>query len=335
MGVLAAVASLALVMTGLLVFRPGPVGQLLNGPAERAAPPVQAPLVLKPVGGAPAPTPAGVQRTLAPLLKDSRLGARVAVSVLDVATNSPLYGATPDARELPASVTKLVTATAALQTRGPAYRLTTRVVAGPGPGEVTLIGGGDPTLATNGHSIYPGAARLDKLAAAVKKSLGGTAPTKVLVDSSLFSGSGLGPGWDNDIVSGGDASPIVPLMVNAGRTDPNGESSQRSPEPDLAAGRRFAALLGVPSTAVAHGTAPKQGPPARRGTVRADGAHRREDVQRSDNVIAEALARQVALAEGPAGVVHRRGGGDHRGDEGPRPGHRGSAPVRRQRAVPS
>ncbi|WP_239077030.1 D-alanyl-D-alanine carboxypeptidase/D-alanyl-D-alanine endopeptidase [Actinocatenispora rupis] len=297
-GVLAALGVLVLLAGALAVFRPGPVERLFaDGTSPSPSPSTAGPSpVLQPAVGAAAPTPEGVARELAPLLKDYRLGDRVAVSVVDVATHSSLYGATPNAPELPASVTKLVTASAALHVRGPDYRLTTRVVAGSKPGEVILVGGGDPTLATNDHSIYPQAARLDKLADQVKKALGGVRPTRVLVDSSLYSGGRLGPGWDSDIVSGGDAAPIAPVMLNSGRIDPDGATSARSTEPDLDAGRKLAELIGAPQHTVTHTTAATgakqlgavQSPPL---------LHLVEMMlQRSDNVIAEALARQVALA---------------------------------------
>ena len=298
-GGLAALAVLVLVAGGLAVFRPGPVERLFAGgaaPSPSASSAAPQP-VLSPASGAPAPTPAGVAKALGPTLTDPRLGTRTAVSVVDVATNSTLYGRTPDARELPASVTKLVTASAVLTERGPTYRLTTRVVAGQKPGEVVLVGGGDPTLATNGHSVYPQAARLDKLAAQVKRALHGRKPTRVLVDSSLFAGAGTGPGWDSDIVPEGDAAPIRPVMLNAGRTDPNGATATRTTEPDLAAGRKLAQLIGAPVDTVTHGTAPSG---ARRlGAVQSPPLLHLIELmlQRSDNVIAEAMARQVAIAE--------------------------------------
>ncbi|WP_344319275.1 D-alanyl-D-alanine carboxypeptidase/D-alanyl-D-alanine endopeptidase [Actinocatenispora thailandica] len=299
-GALAALGVLVLIAGGLVVFRPGPVEKLFaDGATPSPSPSTAAPSpVLAPVSGAAAPTPAGVARALGSKLTDPRLGARTAVSVVDVATNSALYGKTPNAMEVPASVTKLVTASAVLTVRGPTYRLTTSVVAGSKPGEVILVGGGDPTLATNGHSTYPEAARLDKLADQVKKALHGTKPTRVLVDSSLFGGAGTGPGWDDDIVSGGDAAPIRPVMLNAGRVDPNGATAVRSTEPDLDAGRKLAQLIGAPTSTVAHGTAPSG---ARRlGAVKSPPLlHLIEMMlQRSDNVIAETMARQVALAEG-------------------------------------
>ena len=57
-------------------------------------------------------------------------------------------------------MTWLLTAAAVLATRGPAYRIPTRAVAGATPGEVVLVGGGDPTLAIDDNGHYPGAARL-------------------------------------------------------------------------------------------------------------------------------------------------------------------------------
>ena len=56
-----------------------------------------------------------------------------------------------------------------LAARGPAYRIPTRAVAGANPGEVVIVGGGDPTLAVDKNGFYPGAARLDDLAAQVRR----------------------------------------------------------------------------------------------------------------------------------------------------------------------
>src|SRR5690606_4115863 len=114
---------------------------------------------------------------------------------------------------------------------------------------------GDPTLTVGKGGTYRGAARLDKLAEAVKQRLGGDTPTKVLVDGSLFTGPALGPGWDSDIASAGYAAPITALMVDGGRVNP--KQAARSSKPDIAAGQAFAKLLGVPEDAVTTGTAPE------------------------------------------------------------------------------
>ncbi|RKR89597.1 D-alanyl-D-alanine carboxypeptidase/D-alanyl-D-alanine-endopeptidase (penicillin-binding protein 4) [Micromonospora pisi] len=320
----AAVVVLALAAAGVAVVRPGPVagwlGQADPSPAARSEPPEPppAPVLLAAGATAPVPTQQGLRTALEPLVGAAALGSSVHVAVLDVATGEQLYGQGQDTPTVPASTTKLVTAATVLAARGPAYRIPTRVVAGATPGEVVIVGGGDPTLAINATGIYPGAGRLDDLAAKVKQALGGTAPTKVTVDSSLFSGPVYGPGWDADIPTGGFAAPITALMTDGGRIDPkdNIKGAERYEKPDVAAGRLFAKALGLPTAtvnAVAKGTAPAA-PPDATGASASPGATIAPGTELgridspplvrlvefmladSDNVVAEALARQVALA---------------------------------------
>ena len=99
-------------------------------------------------------------------------------SVVDAASGEPIYELNGGRPSVPASTAKLATAAAVLHARGPAYRLATRVVEGSSPGEVVIVGGGDPTLAVGATASYPGAARLDELAEQVKQALGGTTPTQ-------------------------------------------------------------------------------------------------------------------------------------------------------------
>ncbi|SBT63812.1 D-alanyl-D-alanine carboxypeptidase / D-alanyl-D-alanine-endopeptidase (penicillin-binding protein 4) [Micromonospora sediminicola] len=325
---LAGVLVLVLAVAGLAVLRPGPVARLLGGEAApsgaTAAPPEpDPPAVLGgPDANAPLPTEAGIRAALEPLVGAAALGDRVNVSVADVATGETLYGKGPDAPTVPASVTKLATGVAVLAARGPAYRIPTRAVAGPNPGEVVLVGGGDPTLAVDKNGFYPGAARLDALAAQVRDALGGTAPTKVIVDSSLFSGPVFEPGWDADIPTGGFGAAITALMTDGARKDPalarrtaeeTNHAAERVPQPDLTAGRQFAKLLGLTGGAaqVTRGAAPTAGgsgsagpaPGTELGKVESLPVIRLVDIMisDSDNVIAEAMARQVALAKGKPG----------------------------------
>ncbi|MEV0001346.1 D-alanyl-D-alanine carboxypeptidase/D-alanyl-D-alanine-endopeptidase [Micromonospora sp. NPDC050980] len=313
---------LVLAVAGLAVLRPGPVAGWLGGtgtPSGPAAVPPEPdpPAVLAgPDANAPLPTGAGLRATLNPLVRAAALGDRVHVSVADVATGQALYGSGPDTPTVPASVTKLATGVAVLSARGPAHRIPTRAVAGANPGEVVLVGGGDPTLAVDRkNAFYPGAARLDDLAAQVRAALGGTAPTKVIVDSSLFRGPVFEPGWDADIPTGGFGAAITALMTDGARQDPvrarrtaeeTNHAADRVPEPDLTAGRQFAKLLGLGGGAaqVTRGTAPAGG--AELGQVESLPVIRLVDIMisDSDNVIAEAMARQVALAKGkPASFV--------------------------------
>ncbi|MEU8375566.1 MULTISPECIES: D-alanyl-D-alanine carboxypeptidase/D-alanyl-D-alanine-endopeptidase [unclassified Micromonospora] len=303
------------------VLRPGPVAGWLGAdptpsPSARPPEPDPSPVLAGPDAAASVPTPAGVRAAVEPLTGAAALGSRVNVSVADVVSGESLYARGGDDGTVPASVTKLATGVTVLKARGPGYRIATRVLAGANPGEVVLVGGGDPTLAVDKSGFYPGAARLDTLAAQVKQALGGTAPTRVVVDSTLFPGPVHGPGWDADIPTGGFGASITALMTDGARQDPAGArknfadshgAATRYAEPDLAAGRSFARLLGLPETGVVRGTAPAAGgateggapaPGTELGKVESLPMIRLVDIMitDSDNVIAEALARQVALA---------------------------------------
>jgi D-alanyl-D-alanine carboxypeptidase/D-alanyl-D-alanine-endopeptidase (penicillin-binding protein 4) len=306
----------------VLLVRPGPVA----GWFAQDAPPTTAPTappepspspVLAAAADAPAPTPAGVRAAIDKLVTGAGLGGRLSVSVTDVTTGEALYGRGQEVPAIPASTTKVVTAVTALAARGPVYRIPTRVVAGSTPGEVVLVGGGDPTLSVAGAGTYPGAARLDQLAAQVKKAFGGAAVTSVLVDSSLYTGPVFGPGWDADIPTGGFAGPVTALMTDGGRINPKQLApAERYADPDVAAGQAFARALKLPATAVKavrKGKAPADvaaGPTASAsaaeppapgtelGRVESPPMLRLVEIMlaESDNIVAEALARQVALA---------------------------------------
>ncbi len=246
---------------------------------------------------APLPSPDGVKAALAPLLAAAALGPHITASVVDVATGQVLYASEPDAAMTPASTAKIVTGVAALAARGPAYRIPTRVVAGAQPGEVVIVAGGDPTLGVLPTSYYPGAARLDDLAGQVKKALGDTAPTKVVYDVSVFTGSGIGQGWDADATTGGSGAVITPLMTEGGRPN-GGPYAKRYAQPDLQAAQAFAKLLGLPAAAAVAGTAPAGAKEL--GKVESAPMVRLVEFMllSSDNVLADILARQVALAKG-------------------------------------
>ncbi|MEV4514998.1 D-alanyl-D-alanine carboxypeptidase/D-alanyl-D-alanine-endopeptidase [Dactylosporangium sp. NPDC049525] len=275
----------------------------LAGPDEQArwtagVTPELPPAVLSAMDSqAPLPSPDGVKAALTSLLAAPALGPHITASVVDVATGQVLFSSEPDAAMTPASTTKIVTAVAALAARGPAYRIPTRVVAGAQPGEVVIVAGGDPTLAVFPTSYYPGAARLDDLAAQVKKALGDTAPTKVIYDNSVFTGSGIGPGWDADATTEGSGAVITPLMTEGGRPN-SGRYAIRYPQPDVQAAQAFAKMLGLPAAAAVAGTAPAGAQEL--GKVESAPMVRLVEfmLMESDNVLADILARQVALAKG-------------------------------------
>ena len=222
-------------------------------------------------------------------------------SVVDVDTGQQVYGREASGSAIPASTAKLLTAAAVLSARGPAYRIPTRAVAGNAPGEVVLIGAGDPSLAAGAVASYPGAARLDLLAQQVRQSLGGQDPTRVIIDTSLYTGPTYPtPQWYEADLNSGFIAHITALMTDGARRDPSRTKSgaARYAQPDVAAGEQFAAALGLPPGAVTRGTAPARS--EQLGEVLSPPIGRLVEVMlaESDNVLAEGLARQVAVARG-------------------------------------
>jgi D-alanyl-D-alanine carboxypeptidase/D-alanyl-D-alanine-endopeptidase (penicillin-binding protein 4) len=249
------------------------------------------------------PTPTGLARALAVALTDKALGPHVAISVLDATTGKPVLETSAREVVLPASTAKIATAVGALTALPGDLRLRTRVVAGPAAGDVVLVGGGDPTLAGPfTRPGYPRPARLADLAVKVRIALAGTPVRRVIVDDTLYGGPLLGPGWRPEYVTSGDVAPVTALMVDSGRMRlPPLVGPLRAPrhvDPALAAGRELAGLLGVPKALVIRGRA-------------AAGAEALAEVAspplpqlvegmltRSDNDLAEALVRQIAIAKG-------------------------------------
>ena len=213
-----------------------------------------------------------------------------------------VYGRDPSGSAIPASTAKILTAAAVLSARGPAYRIATRAVAGNAPGEVVLIGAGDPSLAAGATSSYPGAGRLDLLAQQVKQSLGGQPPTRVIIDASLYTGPTYlpDPQWFQADLGFGFIANVTALMTDGARKDPSRTKSgaARYAQPDLAAGEQFAAALGLPASAVSRGIAPARSEPL--GEVLSPPIGRLVELMlaESDNLLAEGLARQVAIARG-------------------------------------
>jgi D-alanyl-D-alanine carboxypeptidase/D-alanyl-D-alanine-endopeptidase (penicillin-binding protein 4) len=244
---------------------------------------------------APTPDPAALSSALSPLLHAPALGDGVTASVLDVQTGTVLLDQNAAAPAAPASTAKLLTSAAVLSTLGPAATIATKVVAGAHPGEVVLVGGGDPTLSRTAPSkSYPGAATMADLATQVRAAMPAAAPiSRVVVDNSLFTGPLTAPGWEPSDAPSSYAAPVTATSVDGARTGPG--SLGRSGAPGTDAGKALADALGV-SVPVSLGTAP---PGAKTlGTVHSAPIERivEQALSMSDNMLAEALARQVALA---------------------------------------
>jgi serine-type D-Ala-D-Ala carboxypeptidase/endopeptidase (penicillin-binding protein 4) len=294
-----AVALVALAAIGGTVVLSAPKLLSKIGAAPAPAAPPAPTLVLRALAaGAPTPTAAALESTLSKPL--AAIPGTVSGTVIDPANGSVLWEHQSDKALGPGSTAKLVTAAAALLTLNPTDALVTRVVAGPTPGSVILVGGGDPTLTAlpdGKEGTYPDPSRLVDLAKKVKAANPGPIDS-VLIDTSRYTGDTMAPGWDPADIKAGNITPIVPLMLDGGRVDPTAQDGERTDKPALAAGKALAELLGVDTSTVAEA---KAGPDARQlaAVASAPIAELVENALRaSDNVLAEALAREVAISSG-------------------------------------
>ncbi|MBO1333845.1 D-alanyl-D-alanine carboxypeptidase/D-alanyl-D-alanine-endopeptidase [Streptomyces sp. VRA16 Mangrove soil] len=267
--------------------------------APSAAP--SAPAVLAAPGASvPGPTKRALADVLDPLLRDSALGAHRTAAVVDAVTGRKLYGKSAGDALTPASTTKLATAVAALTAAGPDHRIATRTVLEKdtgGSGELILVGGGDPTLTAREKNPYDAASLrtlADRTAASLKAA--GTTEVTLSYDTSLYSGPALHPIGVND-----NLAQVSALMADEARTDDSHSGpAPRAADPAASAAGKFAGLLhdrgirtkGDPGPSKASGQAEDvaevESPPLSALVERM--------LTNSDNDIAEALARQAAIA---------------------------------------
>ncbi|MEW2615407.1 D-alanyl-D-alanine carboxypeptidase/D-alanyl-D-alanine-endopeptidase [Streptomyces sp. NPDC047880] len=244
-----------------------------------------------------APDGKALADALRPLLKDPALGPRPAGAVLDVTTGRRLFGSGAGTALTPASTTKIATAVAALSAMGPDHRLTTRAALEPDTKEVVLVGGGDPTLTAREKT--GGSASLRTLAARTAAALADRGMREVTLsyDTTLYAGDEKHPIGVNP-----NLALVSPLMADEGRTNDSASGPvERVKEPAADAARRFGDLL------TSHGIKTTSPGPSK-ATTRAEtlaavsspplSALVERMLTNSDNDIAEALARQTAIATG-------------------------------------
>lgn len=259
-------------------------------PANSTPSPVLAPAV----ENGPLPTGAGLASAMSGPLSAPALGKVTAV-VIDPVSGKTLLDSGGLSSMQPGSTLKLYTAIAAASLIEPGHRLTTKVVAGAAAGEIVLVGGGDPTLSTASTStLYPGAATIDQLAAAAKKG-GATGVSRIVVDTSYYSGPQTASGWASGDAPSTYAAPITAVMVDGGRTS-TADKAMRSSSPAIAAGQALARALGVPNAEVVGGSAPQAAKEL--GSVNSAPIEDliEQAISTSDNTLTECLAREVAIA---------------------------------------
>lgn len=255
-----------------------------------------------------------VRRTLAGYLADPDLGRHVLAEVAPLDGGAPVFDK-GEGSAIPASITKLVTTSAALLALGPDHVFDTTVVRGR-RGRVVLVGGGDPFLSRSPESPtadpprYPVRADVETLAAAAAKRLkrDGVRSVSVGYDSGLFSGPAVNPTWEDDYISSGVVSPTSALWVDEGRSE---SGSGNVTDPAAEAARTFAVALDDAGIAVRGDVVEAPGRGEEIASV--SSAPLAQIVGRilevSDNEGAEVLLRQVGVAQGGDGSIEsgRRG----------------------------
>ena len=289
----------------------------LRIPVTAARPLIGAGQVLAPAGtptsatqSSAMPTRGGLATMLGAALPAADTGPSVGIEVTDAQSGQVLYASDAAALATPGSTTKLVTAATALAVLGPEARFTTRVRQ---EGDtIVLVGGGDPTLAVNAYpsADYPRPATLATLAASTARALKaqGRGSVRLGYDTSLYSGPALAPGWTDAYISEGDVTPIVSLEADQGRLTASGtfEDSDdpvnyraRTYDPAGMTATAFASLLAKDGVTVSSVTAESaDGPVIASVSSPPLAAIVEQMLQESNNVIAENLARHVAIAMG-------------------------------------
>ena len=304
----------------------------LHIPVAVARPVVNATPVLTPAGthsteeqATASPTASGLAAMLGAALPPAATGAGVGVEVADARTGQVLYSANAGTPATPASTTKVVTAVAALAALGPDARFTTTVRQ---VGDtVVLVGGGDPTLAVNEYpsSAYPRPATLAQLAAGTARALKarGSHSVRLGYDTAMFSGPDMAQGWTDSDISTGNVTPIVALEADQGRLTQGGALEDdddaanfrpRTTDPVGMTVAAFAALL-VRDGITVTGTPEETGTPASAPVLASVSsppliAVAEQMLQESNNVIAENLARHVAIALGMPATFSGAAGAD-------------------------
>ncbi|QWQ45698.1 D-alanyl-D-alanine carboxypeptidase/D-alanyl-D-alanine-endopeptidase [Streptomyces sp. YPW6] len=235
--------------------------------------------------------PAALRDTLAPLIGAPELGDKVAASVVDTATGEQLYGRGATTPMTPASTIKIATATAALSVLGPDHRIATTAVLSPDSRTLTLVGGGDPTLSR---------AALRAMAADTADALREEDRDSVRLryDVSRYAGPVLHPIGPNE-----NLAPVTALMVDEGRADDTDRGpAPRTDDPAGDAARTFAAALRKAGVEVTGAPGEARAADEARTVATHRSAPLSALVERtltnSDNDLAEALARQTAIAKG-------------------------------------
>ena len=265
---------------------------------------------------APQPTAQQVSGAAAGFTPETT-GPGFGCQVVDLLTGQVIYQSDAAAPRTPASTLKILTAAAAVATLGADATLTTSAVMERQTADlatVTLVAGGDVLLGPGESQAgeVVGRAGLGDLASqvAVELRARGVHQVKLTLDDTLFTGPNLIAdwGWWSGAAWGG---PVMPLAVNAGRDGPSFDQVNYSPDAAMAAAQQFGQLLATAGQdqGLALPTFDLAGSPTRAAASPEATLVGQIDsapvgqlagymLAHSDNMLAEALGRAVARAQG-------------------------------------
>ncbi|WP_052462232.1 D-alanyl-D-alanine carboxypeptidase/D-alanyl-D-alanine endopeptidase [Nigerium massiliense] len=292
------VAAVAASLTTTLVLSPATPGW--TAPGGRSGPlPVAdtlPPAVLEGVQRGLPRNPAVVGQRISAIKKDGlpSIGAMVLNRDGEIVYQA---GNTP---KTPASTMKVLTSVVALDVLGAESRLQTTVVQGRAINQIALVGGGDPLLQSTADR-RPGAASLDRLAAATAAKLKAkkVATVSLTLDATLFSGPAWNADWPQQFQW--SVAPITALKVDNALSTPGSLNRDKSPVDH--AGRAFVAALaarGIKVTATNKGKAVPGTETLASVSSPPISAIVEHTLSESDNDAAETLAFLVSAKRGKA-----------------------------------
>jgi D-alanyl-D-alanine carboxypeptidase/D-alanyl-D-alanine-endopeptidase (penicillin-binding protein 4) len=228
----------------------------------------------------------------------------------------------PDLPLVPASLTKLVTAVAALEVLGPDHVFRTRVVAEAAPvdgavEQAWLVGSGDPLLATSDYvsrfETQPQTATLVEPLAAALTEAGVTSIGSLVGDGTRYDADRYPDSWPERFVDQDQSGPLSALAVNDSWETfpplPDVDEPDETPaaDPDEHAARVVAGVLEAGGVSVGS-TSSGQAPPSATVELAVLESPPLTDVigqllRESENHTAELLLKEIAVAHDRPGTT--------------------------------
>ncbi|MDK4274530.1 D-alanyl-D-alanine carboxypeptidase/D-alanyl-D-alanine-endopeptidase [Corynebacterium pseudodiphtheriticum] len=207
------------------------------------------------------------------------IAGSVGASVFDLNSQHLVYEHNAQQQFVPASSTKVLTATAALATMDLDKRLHT-VIEQDG-GRVVIRAAGD---------VWLDDADLDAAAAVIGQA------DSVEIDTSLWDGPTQAEGWDPANVAEGYIAPMEPAMLHGARVGATTGDVPRSTSPAFDVAQALADRVGATQVGIHDGAPPMPEVAVMKSPILRERLELM--IKHSDNVMAEAIGREIAIARG-------------------------------------